>query len=58
VVVLSVVVIIIQVGLYIQLNVHAPSEEKRDDVKDSFYEELERVFDQFAKFYWVISMRK
>ena len=26
------------------LNVHAPSEEKRDDSKDSFYEELEQVF--------------
>jgi hypothetical protein len=28
----------------IDLNVHAPSEEKSDDSKDSFYEELERVF--------------
>ena len=26
------------------LNVHAPSEEKSDDSKDSFYEELEQVF--------------
>jgi len=25
-------------------NVHAPSEEKSDDSKDSFYEELEQVF--------------
>ena len=26
------------------LNVHGPSEEKNDDSKDSFYEELEQVF--------------
>jgi len=29
------------------VNVHAPSEEKREEVKDSFYEELEEVFDHF-----------
>ena len=28
----------------IVLNVHAPSEVKCDDSKDSFYEELEQVF--------------
>ena len=28
----------------IVLNVHAPSGEKSDDSKDSFYEELEQVF--------------
>ena len=28
----------------IVLNLHAPSEEKSDDSKDSFYEELEQVF--------------
>jgi hypothetical protein len=28
----------------IVLNVHAPSEEKSDELKDSFYEELEQVF--------------
>ena len=28
----------------IVLNVHAPSEEKSDESKDSFYEELEQVF--------------
>jgi exonuclease III len=33
----------------IVLNVHAPTEDKTDDVKDSFYEELERVFDEFPK---------
>jgi hypothetical protein len=31
------------------LNVPAPSEEKSDDSKDSFYEELEQVFDYFPK---------
>jgi hypothetical protein len=31
----------------IVLNVHAPCEDKNDDVKDSFYEELGYVFDQF-----------
>jgi hypothetical protein len=31
------------------LNVHAPTEDKIDYVKDSFYEELERVFDKFTK---------
>jgi hypothetical protein len=33
----------------IVLNVHAPTEDKTDDVKDSFYEELECVFDKFPK---------
>jgi hypothetical protein len=32
------------------LNVHAPSEEKSDDSKDSFYGELEQVFDYFLKY--------
>ena len=31
----------------IVLNVHALSEEKSDDSSDSFYEELEQVFDHF-----------
>jgi hypothetical protein len=35
----------------IVLNVHAPSEEKSDDSKDIFYEELEQVFDHFPKYY-------
>jgi hypothetical protein len=30
------------------LNVHAPTEDKTD-VKDGFYEELERIFDIFPK---------
>jgi hypothetical protein len=31
------------------LNVHAPSEEKSDDSKDSFYKYLEQVFEHFPK---------
>jgi hypothetical protein len=31
----------------IVINVHAPSEDKSDDSKDSFYKELEQVFDHF-----------
>jgi hypothetical protein len=34
----------------IVLNVHAPCQDKGDDVKDSFYEELGRVFDQFPRY--------
>jgi hypothetical protein len=34
----------------IVLNVHAPTEEKNDDSKDSFYEELKQVFDHFPLF--------
>jgi hypothetical protein len=26
------------------LNIHAPTEDKTDDLKDSFYKELEHVF--------------
>jgi hypothetical protein len=32
------------------LNVQAPCEDPGDDEKDSFYEELERVFDQFPRY--------
>jgi hypothetical protein len=35
----------------IVLNVHAPTEDKIDDVKDRFYEELEHVFDRFPKYH-------
>jgi hypothetical protein len=38
----------------ILLNVHAPTEDKTDDVKDRFYEELERVFDTFPKYHMKI----
>jgi hypothetical protein len=31
---------------FIALNVHTPTEDITDNVKDSFYEELERVFEQ------------
>jgi exonuclease III len=34
----------------IVLNVQAPTEDKTDDVKGSFYEELKRVFDKFPKY--------
>ena len=35
----------------IVLNVHAKSEEKSDESKDSFYEELEQVFYNFPKYH-------
>jgi exonuclease III len=35
----------------IVLNVHAPTEDKIDDVKDSFYEELEHIFDKLPKYH-------
>jgi hypothetical protein len=34
----------------IVLNVHAPAEDKTDDVRNSFYEELEHTFDKFLKY--------
>jgi hypothetical protein len=34
--------------------VHAPSEEKNNASKDSFYEELEQVFDHFPKYHMKI----
>jgi len=33
------------------VNVHAPSEDKSEDSKYSFYEELERVFNHFPKYH-------
>jgi hypothetical protein len=33
------------------LNVHAPTEDKIGDVKDSFYKELDCVFDMFPEFH-------
>jgi len=38
----------------IVLNVHAPSEDKSDESKDSFYEEFEHVFDRFTKYHMKI----
>jgi hypothetical protein len=35
----------------IVLNVHVATEDKTDDVKDSFYEELVRMFDKFSKYH-------
>jgi hypothetical protein len=39
------------------LNLHAPTKDKCDDINDSFYEELEGVFDQFPKYYTKILLR-
>jgi hypothetical protein len=36
------------------LNVHAPNEDKIDDIKDRFYEEIEQVFDKFPRNYMKI----
>jgi hypothetical protein len=41
----------------IVLNVHVPTEDNTSDVKDSFYEELERVFDKFPKHHVKILLR-
>ena len=38
----------------IVLNVHAPSEDKDDDIKDSFYEEIERLFHQLPVYHMKI----
>jgi hypothetical protein len=38
----------------IVLNVHAPNEDKDDVIKDSFYKELEQVFDQFPRYHMKI----
>jgi hypothetical protein len=35
----------------IVLNIHAPIEDKIDDIKDSFHGELEHVFDKFLKYH-------
>jgi hypothetical protein len=34
--------------------VHAPKEDKDDDIKDSIYEELQHVFDQFCRYHMKI----
>jgi hypothetical protein len=38
----------------IVLNVHAQTEDKTDDVKDSFYEEMECMFHKFPKYHMKI----
>jgi exonuclease III len=38
----------------IVLNVHAPTEDKIEDMKDRFYEELECVYDKFPKYHMKI----
>jgi hypothetical protein len=38
----------------IVLYVHAPREDKIDDIKNRFYEELEHVFDKFPKYHMKI----
>jgi hypothetical protein len=38
----------------IALNAHAPTEDQCDDKKNSFYEDLECLFEQFPKFYMQI----
>jgi hypothetical protein len=35
----------------IVLNVHAPTKDKSDDTKDSFYTELDGALDQFPKYH-------
>jgi hypothetical protein len=34
----------------IALNVHAPTKDKDDDIRDSFYKEPEQIFDQFPRY--------
>jgi hypothetical protein len=36
------------------LDIHATAEDKPNDVKDSFYEELEHTFDKFLKYHMKI----
>jgi hypothetical protein len=38
----------------IVLNEHAPTEDKSDDTKESFYKELECLCDQFLKYHMKI----
>jgi len=40
------------------LDVHAPTEDKSDDITDSFYKELEPVFDQFLMYHMKIFLGK
>jgi hypothetical protein len=38
------------------LNVHVPTEDKIDDMKDSFYEETKNMFDKFPKYHMKIML--
>jgi hypothetical protein len=38
----------------IVMNAHAPTEDESGDSKDSFYEELEQVFDNFPKYHKIL----
>ncbi|PNF25286.1 hypothetical protein B7P43_G11534 [Cryptotermes secundus] len=40
------------------LNVHGPSQDKIDDMKDRFYEGLQHVFDNFPKYHMKILLRR
>jgi hypothetical protein len=42
------------ISLFIFLNIHASTDNKIDDMKDSFYEELECVFNKFPKYHMKI----
>jgi hypothetical protein len=45
---------ILRVDWFIVLNIHAPTEDRTDDVKVSFYEEWEGVFNKFPKYHMYI----
>jgi hypothetical protein len=38
----------------IVINIHAPTEDKTDDLKGKFYQKLECVFDRFPKYHMKI----
>jgi hypothetical protein len=39
------------------LNVHAPLEDETDKMKESFYEELQRIFDKLPEYHIEILLR-
>jgi hypothetical protein len=45
-----IVIIGLKFGIIVP-NVHAPTEDKIDDMKDSFHDELERIFDNIPKYH-------
>jgi hypothetical protein len=47
---MSYIILIVRWCDVIILKVHAPTEDKCDNTKDSFFEELEHVFNQFPKY--------